>query len=785
MRTHTRSLYSVYRLFCLCVLLIVTSSAISANTDDENAWIQPAEKDITNISKKIESSDSSYTNAKQLADFDKQISEYITKAQKCVDDKLPQVTKLKADISELSQTGNSPAKSVSNASLDMLGQLANKTEGQLKTCQTILLNAQNLSSTIKSLESNLLAEYLLSRGEPLFATMRHNFESIDPALYSFKSFIDTRIKITSFESYDLLLFISATLIAWFFGASLGNKLRARVGEPTGKSITESMIAASYACLGKSLPLLLASVAATAVVAVLLPLKPIPASTAIFGSFTVYLLTIIAVRILLHPCKPAKYFFILNSNFAYSLYKRLQFLLVLGLIAVFAFSTNIKEILTHSQWELMRAGFMTLTVVNIVWLVSYLNRAPGILGNTLLRGLVSITLLVALGAELSGYRNLAAFLYKGTLGSISLGISLWLIYALVQDILDSLNEGRHSWGRRLRNKLQLKKNQSVPGLLWIRILSVILVWMFFIISMLQLWQYSDSGWSWFLQFAQNGIAIGTIRVVPVQIVLGIILFAMLLTLVRWFRQNTLPKWVRNTSLDRGGREAMITISGYIGVLLSALLGLSVAGFDFTNLAIIAGALSVGIGFGLQNIVNNFVSGLILLFERPIRTGDWIIVGNTEGYVRKISIRSTQIETFDRADVIVPNSELISNQVTNWMLRDAWGRVIVPVGVAYGSDARKVEQILIDCALEHPLVIKDNDDVGPPRVLFRGFGDSSLNFELRAFINVVDKRLSTLSDLNFAIEKALRDNGIEIPFPQRDLHLRSIDPSISFVKKPPEA
>jgi small-conductance mechanosensitive channel len=310
-------------------------------------------------------------------------------------------------------------------------------------------------------------------------------------------------------------------------------------------------------------------------------------------------------------------------------------------------------------------------------------------------------------------------------------------------------------------------------------------MTFIFSMLQLWRYSDSGWSWFIQTIQNGFDIGTVRIAPVQIFLGIILFSVLLTLVRWFRQNTLPKWVRNTGLDRGGREAMITVSGYIGVLLSALLGLSVAGFDFTNLAIIAGALSVGIGFGLQNIVNNFVSGLILLFERPIRTGDWIIVGNTEGYVRKISIRSTQIETFDRADVIVPNSELISNQVTNWMLHDAWGRVIVPVGVAYGSDVRKVEQILIDCAMEHPLVIKDDDKIGPPRVLFRGFGDSSLNFELRAFISVVDKRLMTLSDLNFAIEKSLRENGVEIPFPQRDLHLRSIDPSISFVKKPPEA
>ena len=193
--------------------------------------------------------------------------------------------------------------------------------------------------------------------------------------------------------------------------------------------------------------------------------------------------------------------------------------------------------------------------------------------------------------------------------------------------------------------------------------------------------------------------------------------------------------------------------------------------------------MGIGFGLQNIVNNFISGIILLFERPIRTGDWIVVGNTEGYVRKISIRSTQIETFDRADVIVPNSELISNQVTNWMLRDPWGRVIVPVGVAYGSDVEKVREVLLQAARSHPLVITEDIRVGPPRVLFRGFGDSSLNFEIRFFIRNVDQRLSTQSDLNFAIEKGLREANIEIPFPQRDLHLRSVDSAIRF-GPPPE-
>jgi len=133
--------------------------------------------------------------------------------------------------------------------------------------------------------------------------------------------------------------------------------------------------------------------------------------------------------------------------------------------------------------------------------------------------------------------------------------------------------------------------------------------------------------------------------------------------------------------------------------------------------------------------------------------------------------------------VPNSELISNQVTNWMLRDPWGRVIVPVGVAYGSDVEKVREVLLHAARQHPLVIADDARVSAPRVLFRGFGDSALDFEVRFFIRNVDQRLVTLSELNFAIEKGLREANVQIPFPQRDLHLRSVDSGISF-RSPPE-
>jgi small-conductance mechanosensitive channel len=384
---------------------------------------------------------------------------------------------------------------------------------------------------------------------------------------------------------------------------------------------------------------------------------------------------------------------------------------------------------------------------------------------------------ALTAELLGYNNLSFYLLKALLGSVLLGVGLWLGNVLIHEFFDGLEEGRHLWQKRLRAALGLKVKERVPGLEWLRLLSVLTLWVFVGVGILRLWGYSDSAWLWVQALLYKGFAIGAVTVEPLHVAMGLAVFALPLTGIRWLKREVLPNWVERTDLDRGGREAIITLSGYVSILLAGLAGLSLAGFSPQNLAIIAGALSVGIGFGLQNIVNNFVSGIILLFERPIRTGDLIVAGEVQGYVRRISIRSTLIETFDRADVIVPNSALITNNVTNWMLRDSWGRVTVPVGVAYSSDVDKVTDILLGAAREHPLVMLDSSKVRAPLVLFMGFGESSLNFELRCFIREIDKRLLTLSDLNYAIEKKLRQGGIEIPFPQRDIRVRSIAPESS--------
>jgi small-conductance mechanosensitive channel len=211
--------------------------------------------------------------------------------------------------------------------------------------------------------------------------------------------------------------------------------------------------------------------------------------------------------------------------------------------------------------------------------------------------------------------------------------------------------------------------------------------------------------------------------------------------------------------------------YSLILVGFLLALTALGFTLTNLTILGGAIGVGIGFGLQAIVNNIASGLILLFERPIRVGDAIQLVDLPCEVKKIGLRSTVVTSRDDADIVIPNSDLITNQVTNWTLSERRMRLRVPVGVAYGSDVPLVMRILKESA-EGNLSVLSNP---PSSVLFLGFGESSLNFELRVWIRDFLDRFRIRSELNQTIDSRFRSEGIEIPFPQRDLHVRSVDES----------
>ena len=265
---------------------------------------------------------------------------------------------------------------------------------------------------------------------------------------------------------------------------------------------------------------------------------------------------------------------------------------------------------------------------------------------------------------------------------------------------------------------------------------------------------------------EGLTLGDVNLTPASILNFGVIFGLGYLATTVVQKIIIGTVLPKTKMDKGSQNAIVSGLGYIGYTLAAVIALSSIGFNLSSIAIVAGALSVGIGFGLQTIVSNFVSGIILLVERPIKEGDWIEASGFSGTVRKISVRSTQIETFDRAMVVVPNSELIAGSVLNWTHSNETGRVRVSVGVSYDTDPKRVEKLLLKVGKSHEMALESPE----PFVRFQRFGDSSLDFDLIIYVKDKNYMFQVRSEIHYSIFELFKKEGIEIPFPQRDINIR---------------
>ncbi|RMG40384.1 MAG: hypothetical protein D6719_11125 [Candidatus Dadabacteria bacterium] len=365
------------------------------------------------------------------------------------------------------------------------------------------------------------------------------------------------------------------------------------------------------------------------------------------------------------------------------------------------------------------------------------------------------------ALISGYYRLAVLVSGTTLDAIYRGMILFAIYRLLVGFAAA------ALGSRLLSILKSVSNNSelirfrfgqLVGIL------AIFIWVKGLLEDLAVYQVVKDIVG---EFLASGITVGDFSLSFGGVLTASLMLLAGVVLSRIVRAVLEEDLYSRYSFHAGTRYTINIAVHYSIIITSLILAVTVLGVSFSNLAIIAGALSVGIGFGLQAIVNNFVSGLILLVERPIKVGDLIIVGDTVGTVTRIGIRSSTVRTLDEAEIIIPNATLISESVHNWTHSNSRARIVVSVGVAYGTDVAECMRILKETVEAMPFILKYPE----PDVLFRNFGESSLDFDVRGWIADVNRRPRYSSELRVAIEKALRENNIEIPFPQRDLHIRS--------------
>ena len=298
-----------------------------------------------------------------------------------------------------------------------------------------------------------------------------------------------------------------------------------------------------------------------------------------------------------------------------------------------------------------------------------------------------------------------------------------------------------------------------------ILADLLLWGLFFVIVLNIFRIKDVVFDWGKGLFTNGIKVGAAEITLGNILIFIFVIWLSIVVTRMIRHILEKDVFPRVETAKGVPSTVVLLVRIILISGGFFLAAAAAGIKLTNLSIVLGAFSVGIGFGLQNIFNNLVSGIILALERPINVGDVVQVGELIGTVRTIGLRSSNVKSFDGAEVIVPNGNLISSEMINWTLSDSNRRMDIRIGVSYGTDTDEVIKLMQEVALAHQLV----DKHPPPKAYFTGFGDSALDFRLLAWTNI-DHRLSVESDLNSTINKAFKKAGIEIPFPQRDLHIR---------------
>ena len=708
-------------------------------------------------------------NERNIKNIREESTQLRASALNCIDEVDPQVQSLKDEVEALEQI-NPDVEIEIYARLTKARDDLRQEDTDLKNCSLTVVRSTRLIDLSNKLLNELTTELLSEKGKNILDAITSIPEQIIilPELF----FDQTLKKINQ----DTIIFLVLMLLLGFsFGFFFGDQIKKIQYNNFFKSLNRQLILdlrTLFKPFGRvQAPFLLGTLGLTAALSLSLTSGPNESwLIRLTISPIIISLSYVVINWVTGSLSPAAINEEIRKEDAKSLKNKLKFLTLVLVSSYIVFGPEWLASDTAANLSLIRISIVSLIVLSMISVLTSVSKVFSLNGEYgILKFLGYSALGISFSAELSGFHNLSSFILSGFIITLFSSYIFWSLLSLNEKSAQWINTSTNIIGIRMRGFLNISRDQGKSKLGVYQLFFDALFWIGFLMIIFQVWDPTGTVLGTISSYATDGIPMGDIRIIPTNIIAGIIAFVVLTAITGWVKVWIEKRWLRQITADRGARDALVTIVGYAGFTISLLVGLSIGGINITGLAVVAGALSVGIGFGLQSIANNFVSGIILLFERPIKSGDFISVGDVEGYVRKISIRATEIETLDNQDMLIPNAELVSGRVTNWVLHNPYGRLKLKIGVAYGSDVKKVISILQDIASSNNQVITDGR-ASPPKALFMGFGDSSLEFELRVRILDIKKRYDVLSELNLGVNDAFIKEAIEIPFPQRDIHIK---------------
>ncbi len=716
---------------------------------------------------------------------------------------LADTKKLLAPLEVKPGTDSASESAAVKADRERLSDQAAVSESRVKQCEVVIARADQLTERLTKLRGQVLIDRLLHRdASPLsrdvWGKIGTQFSSsvrtLSAAMAAWSREGLSGLHLDDADLGSLAAWAVLTVALW----GLGRVLRRRFGRGDAREPGQRDRTLAVAIDGVGL-VLVPILAVWLIDRLLAATSPPPPIDVLLPELVLRVITFLLVIGLtataLSPHRPAWRVLPFTDASAHILSSALRRLMAVGLTVDFVYVALVRGG-GNNRDALASVGALVLaTVISLLTLPALGNRAwhavqpegaerSTMIGGTwwsVIRLLLSVVVVSSIGFALVGYATLAAHLHSAIYTTCLLISVALLLHRLVGDLLVEAAAPDTPSGRWVRQRFGLASDAPLRGQHLVMLLFDVFLVLLLGAGLPAAWGVDTDAIAEGAGQLMRGIRVGGVTISLGNVGMAIVAFAVCMVIARLIRSIVRDRVLPTVEAPVPLRQSIDAGLNYVGVIIALLIGISALGIDFTNLAIVLGALSVGIGLGLQNIANNVISGVILLVERPIKAGDWVVVEGHEGFVKRINIRATEIETFQRTSVIVPNSMFLQSAVINRTYADTSSRVDVALTVGYGSDVAKVETILREAALGHPRVLR----VPAPVVRFGRLGADGLEFDLFAFVDRLEDRLVVGNDLNRTILEKLREADIEIPFRTIDLRLRDIDALVRAIRRPTPA